>query len=116
MSKQTFSISWNFALYFPFLMRPHDARSSVSILRLSFAVFGLHSYPEQLYFMPSLIAFTLQIFNTASIHIQMAISLAWNELFQKFQRLKLIVFLLYPSGNKDQAWVDKCQYDSFFKF
>ena len=68
MSKQTFSISWIFALYFPFLMRPHDARSSVSIWRLSFAVFGLHSYPEWLYFVPSLIAFTLQICNWANIH------------------------------------------------
>ena len=47
-------------------MRPHDARSSVSIWRLSFAVFGLHSYPEWLYFVPSLIAFTLQICNWAN--------------------------------------------------
>ena len=49
-------------------MRPHDARSSVSIWRLSFAVFGLHSYPEQLYSVPSLIAFTLKIFNWANTH------------------------------------------------
>ena len=44
------------------------------------------------------------------------ISLAWNGLFQKFQSLKLLVFFLYPSRNRDQTWVDKCQYDSFFKF
>ena len=50
------------------------------------------------------------------VNFQMTISLAWNELFQKFQSLKLIVFLLYPSRNKDQTWVDKCQYHSFFKF
>ena len=31
MSKQTFLIYWIFALYFPFCMRPHDARSSVTI-------------------------------------------------------------------------------------
>ena len=41
---------------------------------MRFAVFGLHSYQEQLYSVPSLTAFTLQIFNWANIDIERTVT------------------------------------------
>ena len=68
MSKQTFSIFQIFALYFPFFMTPHNARSSVTLERLGIVVREPQSHLELTYFLPSLIAFTLQICNWASKH------------------------------------------------
>ena len=70
MSKQTFSIFQIFALYFPFFMTPHNARSSVTLERLGIVVREPQSHLELTYFLPSLIAFTLQIYNWASMHLK----------------------------------------------
>ena len=59
MSKQTFSIFQIFALYFPFCMRPYDARSSVTLERLGFVVREPQSHLELTYFLPKISAFML---------------------------------------------------------
>ena len=67
MSKQTFLIFQIFALYFPFFMTPHNARSSVTLERLGIVVREPQSHLELTYFLPSLIAFNLQICNWANV-------------------------------------------------
>ena len=59
MSKQTFSIFQIFALYFPFCMRPYDARSSVTLEKLGFVVREPQSHLELTYFLPKISAFML---------------------------------------------------------
>ena len=69
MSKQTFSIFQIFALYFPFCMRPYDARSSVTLERLGFVVREPQSHLELTYFLPKISAFMLISGNWASVDI-----------------------------------------------
>ena len=59
MSKQTFSIFQIFALYFPFCMRPYNARSSVTLERFGFVVREPQSHLELTYFLPKISAFNL---------------------------------------------------------
>ena len=68
MSKQTFSIFQIFALYFPFCMRPYDARSSVTLEKLGFVVREPQSHLELTYFLPKISAFMLISGNWASIY------------------------------------------------
>ena len=67
MSKQTFSIFQIFALYFPFCMRPYDARSSVTLERLGFVVREPQSHLELTYFLPKISAFMLISGNWANV-------------------------------------------------
>ena len=69
MSKQTFSIFQIFALYFPFCMRPYDARSSVTLEKLGFVVREPQSHLELTYFLPKISAFMLISGNWASLDI-----------------------------------------------
>ena len=69
MSKQTFSIFQIFALYFPFCMRPYDARSSVTLERLGFVVREPQSHLELTYFLPKISAFMLISGNWANVYI-----------------------------------------------
>ena len=68
MSKQTFSIFQIFALYFPFCMRPYDARSSVTLEKLGFVVREPQSHLELTYFLPKISAFMLISGNWANVH------------------------------------------------
>ena len=70
MSKQTFSIFQIFALYFPFCMRPYDARSSVTLEKLGFVVREPQSHLELTYFLPKISAFMLISGNWANKDIQ----------------------------------------------
>ena len=69
MSKQTFSIFQIFALYFPFCMRPYDARSSVTLEKLGFVVREPQSHLELTYFLPKISAFMLISGNWANVDI-----------------------------------------------
>ena len=69
MSKQTFSIFQIFALYFPFCMRPYDARSSVTLEKLGFVVREPQSHLELTYFLPKISAFMLISGNWANLYL-----------------------------------------------
>ena len=73
MSKQTFSIFQIFALYFPFCMRPYDARSSVTLEKLGFVVREPQSHLELTYFLPKISAFMLISGNWANVYVSVLV-------------------------------------------
>ena len=80
MSKQTFSIFQIFALYFPFCMRPYDARSSVTLEKLGFVVREPQSHLELTYFLPKFSAFMLISGNWANFYISVSsVCEIWKE-------------------------------------